>query len=517
MKETSPQNTDNPSEMDATTIANAAIDSSALEAKSAAATAAQADANDEVVAVSAKTLRIVPWIIGISFFMQMLDGTILNTALPPIAKALGESPLRMQATVISYMITVALLIPASGWLADRFGTKKTFFASIIVFCLGSIFCAMSTTLHALVAGRIVQAVGGALMMPVGRLALFRIVPRHDLVRVMNFIVIPGLIGPLIGPTLGGLFVQYASWHWIFLINIPVGLIGCILTWRYMPSLQIVKSARFDWFGFIMFGVAMVALSLAVEGVGELNLPAAINIGLALLGATCLFAYVFYASRVKNPLLSLNVFKVRSFSVGIAGNLFSRLGTGAMPFLTPLLFQLGLGFSPAKAGMTMIPTAVGAILAKPFVTNLVYRFGFRKMLVVNTLLLGAMIASFSTITPQTNYYALLLQLTLYGVINSTQFSLMNTATMFELSQAQAGGGNSILSIMMQLSISFGVSCGAMLLNLFTDWQGTAAISNDTLLSAFRYTFMCAGIFSIFASATFYFMPGEIGKDLREKNT
>ncbi len=309
--------------------------------------------------LDARTARVLPWLVAVAFFMQTLDGTILNTALPAMARDLAEDPLRMQGVVIAYMLTVALLIPASGWLADRFGTRRTFFTAIALFTLGSLFCALSGSFNQLVVSRVVQAVGGAMMLPVGRLVVLRAYPREDFVRVMTFIALPGLVGPLVGPTLGGWLVEYASWHWIFLINLPVGLLGALAALRFMPDLRQTGEMRFDTFGFILFGAAMVLITIALEGLGELQMPHARVMLLLFGGVACLAAYWLRAGKVDRPLFSPQLFHNRSFAVGILGNLFARLGSGALPFLTPLLLQVALGYSPAQAGMTMIPLAAGA--------------------------------------------------------------------------------------------------------------------------------------------------------------
>lgn len=318
--------------------------------------------------------RQLPWLVAVAFFMQALDGTILNTALPSMASSLNENPLRMQAVVIAYLLTVALLIPASGWIADRFGTRRVFLGAVLLFSLGSLLCALSPSLELLVGARIVQGVGGALMMPVGRLVILRVYPRQDLVRVLSFVTIPGLLGPLAGPTLGGWLVEYASWHWIFLINLPVGLLGCLVAMKLMPDLRSPVPSRFDSIGFLLFGGSMVLISIALEGLGELHLSHLRVVLLLIGGLVLLTAYWLRALRIDKPLFPPSLFKARTFAVGILGNLFARLGSGALPFLTPLLLQVGLGYPPSTAGMTMIPLALFAMVAKPMAKPLLDFFG-----------------------------------------------------------------------------------------------------------------------------------------------
>lgn len=467
---------------------------------------------DGVVQVSDEARRLIPWLVATAFFMQMLDGTILNTALPSIARDLGESPLRMQSVVISYLLTVAMIIPATGWLADRFGIRRVFLFAIAVFSLGSLFCALSQSLPQLVAGRVVQGVGGAIMAPVGRLAILRITPRKDLIRVMSFIAIPGLIGPLIGPTLGGLLVEYASWHWIFIINIPVGLLGIWLTLRHLPPLILNDVFKFDWLGFLLLALMMITFSIGMEGMGELHMNALAYNSLFASSAMALLIYVIYARRAAHPLFDLKIFKNRTFSIGIAGNLVSRLGGGAMPFLMPLFMQVGMGFSPAKAGLTLIPMPVGAMFSKMFVTRAVRRLGYRKMLIGNTVILGLLLMSFSQIWRYDNYYLMLLHLGVFGVFNSTQFSIMNTSTLMDLAAEEASTGNGILSVIMQLSQSMGVSVGAFALSFFiAQLAGAAAPEGPGTLRAFSYTFTAMGCVTISSSLVFSRMPRELGRE------
>lgn len=466
--------------------------------------------------VPEQSRSVIPWLVATAFFMQMLDGTILNTALPSIARSLDASPLRMQSVVIAYLLTVAMLIPATGWVADRFGIRRTFISAIVVFTLGSLFCAMAQTLVQLVIGRIIQGIGGAFMTPVGRLAILRITPRKDLIRVMSFIAIPGLVGPLLGPTLGGLLVEYASWHWIFLINIPVGIAGCWLSWRYMPPLRLPEVFKFDWAGFLLLAAGMVTFSMALEGMGELHMNAAVYNSLFAAALMSLLIYIIYARKAAHPLFDLGIFKNRAFSIGIAGNLLARLGGGAMPFLMPLFWQIGMGFSPAKAGMTMIPVPLGAMTSKMLVAKMVNRLGYRKMLRYNTVLIGLLLMSFSHMWKYDNYFLMLAHLFLFGVINSTQFSIMNTSTLMNLGAEEASTGNSIFSVVLQLSQSISVSIAAFVLTFFISQTGGAKAASGTgMLQAFSYTYIAMGCITISSSLIFIFMPKTLDRDTKKK--
>ena len=459
--------------------------------------------------LDARTARWLPWVVAIAFFMQSLDGTILNTALPAMARDLAENPLRMQSVIIAYMLTVALLIPASGWIADRFGTKKVFFSAILLFSFGSLLCALSGSLGMLVASRVIQGLGGALMLPVGRLVVLRAYPRSELVRIMSFITVPGLLGPLIGPTMGGWMVEYVTWHWIFLINLPVGLLGCWAVWHFIPDLRGSSRTRFDGIGFLLFGAAMVLITIAMEGLGELHLPHLRVMLLLFAGMACLAAYWLRAGHVENPLFSPSLFRTRSFAVGILGNLFARLGSGALPFLVPLLLQVALGHSPSEAGMSMIPLAAAAMVAKSLARPLIERFGYRGILTANTLLLGLLLASLGLVTPETPYPLLLAQLALLGAVNSMQFTAMNTVTLIDLDDASASSGNSLLSVVAQLSLSLGVACAGALLGGFSAAMGQGE-GVSTLLGAFQLTFLTIGIMAMLAAAIFVQLSSKDGK-------
>jgi EmrB/QacA subfamily drug resistance transporter len=444
------------------------------------------------------TKRLLPWVVAIAFFMQTLDGTILNTTLPTMAKDLGESPLRMQSVVIAYMLTVALFIPASGWLADRFGTRRAFLAAIVLFSVGSLLCALSPSLPWLVAARVLQGVGGALLLPVGRLTILRAFPRSELLKVLSFVTIPGLVGPLVGPPLGGWLVEVATWHWVFLINLPVGALGVFAALRYMPDLRGALGQRFDWPGFAMFSLGLVMVSLGLQGLGEHALSAAVSILLVIGGLGAMAAYWVHAARTEKALFSLTLFQIPTFSVGILGNLFARLGSGAMPFLTPLFLQIGLGYSPSVAGLTMVPIVVGAMLIKFVAERVIKRFGYRRVLVVNTLLLGGFIAGFALVGHATPQLAILVYLGLFGVCNSMQFTAMNTLTLGDLDEARASGGNGLLSVVMQLSMSLGVAAAGALLAAFA--PPTSA--RPDLVHTFHATYLCMGALSAVAAAIFF---------------
>jgi len=453
-----------------------------------------------------KSLRMLLWLVAIGFFMQTLDATIVNTALPAMAKSFGESPLRMQSVVVAYSLTMAMLIPASGWVADRFGTRRVYMAAISLFVIGSIACALSGNLSQLVAARVVQGMGGAMLLPVGRLAVLRAYPRERFLQAMSFIAIPGLVGPMIGPTLGGWLVEVATWHWVFLINIPVGLLGCVATVFYMEDNPRPDTPRFDLAGYLMLAFGMVSISLAVDGLSGLGLKQASVLVLLVFGMASLAAYWLHAARRPDPLFSPHLFSVPTLSIGLLGNLFSRLGSSCMPFLVPLLLQLSLGYSPMQAGMMMVPVAMASMLVKRFATPLITRYGYRKVLVTNTMLVGLAMASFAFVAPSQPLWLHILQLGLFGAVNSMQFTAMNTVTLRDLDGSMASSGNSLLSMVQMLAMSMGVAAAGAVLAAFTSFFGTGAALQT--LHSFQATFACMGLMTLASAGIFWQLSPEV---------
>jgi EmrB/QacA subfamily drug resistance transporter len=459
--------------------------------------------------LDAGTLRIIPWIVAISFFMQMLDTSIMNTALPAIAKSLNENPLNLHWVVIAYMLTVALLMPVSGWMADRFGMRTVLFGAILLFMAGSLCSAAATSLDELIAARVVQGIGGAFIMPVGRLAVLRIYPRQYLVQVLSFVTIPGLLGPLFGPAVGGFLTQYVTWHWIFLINLPVGLIGCVAVLRYIPNLRRAGLSRFDIRGFVLFGTAMLLISFALDSAGQRSLPAPLVFTLTAGGVLCMGLYVIHARIRPEPLFRLSILHTRTFTVGLIGNIFARLASGGMPYLTPLLLQVLLGYSPLDAGLIMIPMALMAIFSKALATRLLNDFGYRVVLFVNTVALGVLIALYSNFSPGTPLYVMLIIFGVFGAVNSLQFTAMNTLTLIGLPDEESSSGNSLLSVVMQLSMSLGVAVAASLMAVFLP-SGTTPLAGSELAAGFSATYLCMGGTSVFAALIFLCIPKDFGK-------
>jgi len=461
---------------------------------------------------SAAELRLL-WLVAAGFFMQTLDSTIVTTALPAMATSLHESPLRMQSVIIAYTLTMAMLIPASGWLADRFGTRTSFFCAILLFVAGSTLCALSSSLRELALSRVIQGAGGSMLLPVGRLAVLRNMPSERYLPALAMVTIPGLIGPLIGPTVGGWLAQYSSWHWIFLINIPVGFVGALFTGTVMPQSR-RPPGSFDVTGYVMIALAMVTLSVALDGLAELHLQHAVVLVLFVFGLATLSGYWLHASQREQPLFSPHLFGVSTFSIGILGNLFARIGSGSVPFLLPLTLQVALGYTPLQSGLMMIPAAAAAMLTKRPATPLIVRFGYRRVLMINTLLVGASIAGFALVVPGQPLWLRVVQFALFGAVNSLQFTAMNTLTLKDLGQHFASSGNSLLSMVQMVAMSFGVAAAAALLTTFTTML--AAVQPLQVLRAFRLTFLCVGVITMAATWIFSQLSSEVrGQGERER--
>ncbi len=452
------------------------------------------------------SLRPLLWLVAAALFIQTLDSTIVNTALPAMAAAMHESALAVHGIVVSYTLTMALIIPASGWLADRFGTRRIFTLSLCLFALGSLLCALSSQLETLIAARVVQGMGASMLMPVGRLAVLRAVPRSEFLAAISFIAMPGLLGPLVGPSLGGWLVEYASWHWIFLINLPICAIGLYMARRYLPDFRQTQSPPFDTTGYILLAGALLALSTSLE------LLTARSFGLIWPAMGLLLCLIFSAlyytharrQRRSHPLFALSLFRVTSLRIGLIGNVATRLGSSGMPYVIPLMLQLPLGNSPARAGLLMMPIAIAGIAAKRIATGLIGRIGYRRVLVGNTLSIGLCIISFAFLNSATPMPLLIASLSVFGLCNSLQYTAMNTVSLKDVSEAQASSANTLLSVVQMGAISLGLAAAAVTLGLYSQWMGLQPSSPD-LMRAFRATFLTLGALTLFSSLIFLHLP------------
>ncbi|HKN24503.1 MAG TPA: DHA2 family efflux MFS transporter permease subunit [Candidatus Acidoferrum sp.] len=417
------------------------------------------------VALPDSTQRLLPWLIAVAFFMESLDTTILNTGVPTIAAALHVAPLSMKSVLASYTLSLAVFIPISGWMADHFGTRRVFASAIGIFTLGSFLCGISSNIHLLVAFRILQGCGGAMMVPVGRLTMVRTFAKSELVRAMSFVAIPGLIGPMLGPITGGLIVGYFHWRLIFFVNIPIGLIGLYLVYRHLPDYREEYTDPLDVVGLILFGSGVALLSYVLEVFGEHTLTTGESLGLLALSLVLLAGYGYHATKTAHPMLRLILFRIRTFRAAVSGSFLTRLGIGGIPFLFPLLYQVGLGFTPIQSGLLMMPQAIAAMSLKLTMPKILARFGYRAVLISNTIIIGMLILLFSTIGQGTPVWLIVIMVFCYGFFTSLQYTSMNTLVYADISEEQASSASSIASTMQQMSMSFGVASASLVTAFF----------------------------------------------------
>lgn len=450
----------------------------------------------------------LPITLAIAIFMQMLDSTILNTALPAIAKDLNQSAINMHYAIVAYVLTLAVLMPVSGFLADKFGTKRVFIFALLIFSIGSLLCALSKNLTFLIIARIIQGAGGSLMTPVGKLAIIKTFDTKEIVKAMNFAIVPALIGPVMGPLVGGYMSVYLSWHWIFLINIPIGVLGIVLAQNYMPNYK-SESPKFDLRGFVYFSLASLLLSISLELLGDIeNLTFVFTI--FIIGILSLIVYFIYARKSPNAIFPTNLFMVRTFRVGILGNFATRLGISSVPLLLPLMIQTVFGQSAIVSGWMIAPMALMAIFAKSRVINILSKFGYRNTLVVNTIIIGVLISSLAIPDIHSSIYWFVPILITIGFFNSIQFTSMNTIAIADLRKHHTSSGNSLLAVNQQLAIGFGISSGLLILKYF---EYNKAMIDNSMHTAFRYTFVIIGLISILSSFVFRRLHASDGSNLQ----
>src|SRR5215472_2235294 len=450
--------------------------------------------------------RYLPWVVATALFMEQLDSTIVNTAVPAMAASLGVEPLSLKAVVASYIVSLAVGIPISGWIADRFGTRRVFSAAVALFTVASVACGVSVNLTMLIAARILQGLGAALMTPVGRLAIVRTFAKSELLVAMNFVIVPALIGPLLGPTVGGLIVHWVSWRQIFFVNVPIGIAALLIIRRYMPDYRGESRRPIDFVGLVLFGSGMAILSWLLEIFGEHNISALEGLSMLLLAIALLAAYVWHARQVAHPLIQLALFKIRTFRVSVGGGLITRLGIGGMPFLLPLLYQLGLGMPAWQSGLLTMPSAAAAMGMKFLSSKVLRRYGFRSVLIVNTLLVGTTISLFSLVTPSTPLTVIVLLAFAQGFFNSLQFSSVNGMVYNDTAPTESSMATSIASTMQQLSLSFGLAAGSLLAGWYL---GNVSQSDAAAVThALHLTFLTVGALTMLSSLAFWTLrPGD----------
>jgi EmrB/QacA subfamily drug resistance transporter len=452
--------------------------------------------------------RVVPLIVAVALFMENMDSTVIATSLPAIARALGTDPLALKLAVTSYLLALAICIPASGWTADRFGARHVFRIAIGVFVLGSIGCALSRSLEEFVLARIVQGMGGAMMTPVGRLILVRSIDKRLLVHAMSLVTIPALVGPICGPPLGGFITTYASWHWIFIINVPIGLAGLAMATRYIPDVRTERPAPFDFVGFILSGLGIGGLAFGLSVMGLEFLPIGVVAALLGVGTASAAAYIVYARHKAAPILDLGLLKLPTFRASIFGGFLFRLGIGALPFLLPLLLQIGFDLTPFQSGLITFTGALGSMFMKAAVAGVLRRLGYRPVLVYNSLLSAAFLAACASFVPGMPFAAMIVILLSGGFFRSLQFTSINTLAYAEIEPQLMSRATTLVSVAQQLSLSTGVAVGALVV------ETTLRLQHGTTMSAWDFppAFLAVGALSASAAFVFARLPPDAGAEL-----
>jgi len=421
--------------------------------------------------------RLLPLIIATALFMENTDSTVISTSLPAIAEDLGADPIALKLALTSYLISLAIFIPISGWMADRFGARTVFTAALGVFMAGSLACAGANSLEGFVIARFAQGMGGAMMVPVGRLVLLRSVPRSEVVQALATLTIPALVGPVVGPPLGGFITHYFDWRWIFFINIPIGVLGIVLATIYVPNIREDDTPPLDLVGFLLSGLGLALLMLGFASGGRHLIPAEFSIGCVVVGAVCVVLYVLHAGRTPHPLLRLDLFRIPTFRVSVLGGSLFRIGVGSIPFLLPLMLQIGFGLDPLASGSLTFIAAVGALFMKTMAKRILEHTGFRRLLTVNAFIGAAFIAANGFFTPETPHWLIMIVLLIGGCFRSLQFTSLNAIGYAEVSNRDMSYATSLSSAAQQVALSVGVAFGAFVLEAVATSRGAAIAAAD----------------------------------------
>ncbi|TCV93211.1 EmrB/QacA subfamily drug resistance transporter [Luteibacter rhizovicinus] len=452
--------------------------------------------------------RTIALIIASAMFMEQLDGTILATALPSMATSFDVSPLHMSVALTSYMLSLAVFIPASGAVADRYGARDVFRTAIVLFTLGSMLCGIAPNLPTLVLARLLQGIGGAMMVPVGRLVLLRSVPKHELVSAMSWLLVPALIGPVIGPPLGGLIVTWLSWRWIFYINLPIGIVGFILATRFVPDVRAAERTPFDGLGFVLSGISLSCLVFGLELASRGATSPLGSTGLVAGGLAVGALYIWHARRTRYPLLDLSLMRYQTFRLSVVGGSLTRITAGSVPFLLPLMMQLGFGMSAAHSGIVTFVSALGAMAMKATAAPLLRRFGFRSVLVWNGVLSLAFIALCAAFRPDWPLWIIYAVLLIGGFFQSLQFTAYNTVAYADVPSERFSSATSFYTTFQQLMLSLGICVAAASLHASVTFSG----HTQAQIGDFSVAFLVVTIVSLFAAPICALLPRNAGAEM-----
>jgi EmrB/QacA subfamily drug resistance transporter len=419
--------------------------------------------------------QIVPLVVATALFMENTDSTVIATALPTIARSLGEEPIALKLALTAYLVSLAIFIPISGWMADRFGARTVFRIALGVFMAGSLACAASNSLAGFVVARFLQGLGGAMMVPVGRLVILRSVPKNELVSALAYLTIPALIGPIMGPPLGGLITTYLDWRWIFFINIPIGIAGIVLASLYFENIREAERPPLDVVGFLLSGLGLASLMLGIASTGRHLLPDGVSWGCLAAGLVLLALYFRHSRNVAHPVIRLDLLRYPTFRAAVTGGSLFRIGTGAIPFLLPLMLQIGFGLDPLQSGLLTFAAAAGALLIKIIGPRILRAYGFRRVMLVNAVVASGFLAVNGLFTAQTPHAVIVCVLLLGGCVRSLQFTCVNAIAYAELDKPEMSAATSLASVAQQLSLSLGVSIGALALEAHAAAYGRSEIA------------------------------------------
>lgn len=453
--------------------------------------------------------KIIAFMVSLALFMDSLDASIINTAIPAMSQSLKVNPVDLKIALISYLLSLAIFIPISGWVADKFGTKRAFIGALAIFTISSLWCGYAQTLTELVIARSIQGLGGSLMLPLGRLIILRTFPRHEVVAAMNQVIMVVSIGLMLGPLAGGFITDHLSWHWIFLVNIPVGLIAIIISGYFFKDTSPKKVRPFDLLGFILFGGGLACLTFSLSELSESAANTQAGLLIMCIAFLMLFSYVLYSRNQRYPIVNIQLFQIRTFQISILGNLLSRLSFGGIPFLLPLLLQVGLGYSAQLSGLLLAPIALGIILIKSFTLRLFRAFGYKKLLLFNTILVALSLWLFMIIDSQTSKWVIACLTCLYGFLIALQFSSINSLAYADISSDDFSAATSIVSTTQQLAQSFGVAVGALLLR---HYSLMSAEHIQLTTSVFHYTFFTLGIFTLLSMLSYLRLKDQDGHQM-----
>ena len=454
---------------------------------------------------------ILPLIVGSGLFMEGLDSTIIINALPTIAKSFAVSPILLNLAVTAYMLSLTILLPFSGWCAERYGPKNIFRIAMLIFAIGSLFCGISTTIWQLIAARIIQGLGAALMVPVGRILLFKIIPKSELMLVMAYLTTPALLGPIIGLPLGGFITTFWSWHWIFFINIPIGILGIFLATRYFPKLPLNLSIRLDIRGWLILSTCLACFVACFESIGKEMIPIWVDITLFLVSSITAVAYFYHAIAKADPIIDLRLFSFVSLRYSILGGNLFRIANGAIPILLSLLLQIVFHFNPFHTGLLMCVSAMGALFMKPIATFIMRYFSLRSIMIFSVIGSGLSFIAFSYITPQLSLNLLLVIFTTSGLFRSLCFSTSAIGTISDIPPERMTQAASLSSIMQQLSLTCGVGVASMLLSIEMNINNTDILALDD----FFYIFWVVGFIALSAIFFFIKLDNKTGDFVRKK--